>query len=95
MKILKIARNNNNIKTIIIPPQNGSVTHHQLQVITPTNFNTTNTIPRIPYIPVSLLLELLLIISIFSQIHNNYFYLSSNINFSDRILICGWSFIDS
>lgn len=56
--------------TITIPPQNGSVTHHQDQSITPISFSTTNTIPNAPKVPIpelldELELELLMISLIF------------------------------
>ena len=36
------------------PPQNGHVTHHQLQLITPHSFNVINTIPSNPNNPIPL-----------------------------------------
>src|ERR1700678_2047743 len=34
------------------PPQNGNVTHHQDQSITPQSFSVTNTTPRRPMTPI-------------------------------------------
>ena len=47
------------------PPQNGSVTHHHDQSITPVSLSTTNATPNSPTTPIPLLLdELPLLISI-------------------------------
>ncbi len=35
-----------------MPPQKGRVTHHQDQLITPTNLRTTNETPKSPITPI-------------------------------------------
>ena len=46
------------------PPQNGMVTYHQDQLITPTSFSTTKTIPNTDKTPIPELLELELLLII-------------------------------
>ncbi len=66
--------------TVTRPHQNGSVTHHHDQVITPVNLRATNVTPKSPKIPIppELLLDSLTIISL--KKYNNCMHMENKLS---------------